>query len=234
MGLTCHYRQITAREYLSFRTSPRKAYQMLFGPRVAIADALESFRAKATAVNERVLAIQAEQRKAGLYDRLAAVNFDPTRLSPADRQTFERQRLSIERAVGEHFGAPDPNDFSIDKAWEAIHFLLTGQTRRGDPPLADAVLGGVELPDDQDYTSGNPLRILSPAQVWAIADALADISADQLLARPARAQLVARRIYAVSSDDSAEDEYIHHHYTALREFFTDAAARSNAVLLYLA
>ena len=129
MGLTCHYRQITAHEYIAFRSSPQKAYRMAFGPRVDLADALEGFRAKATVVNERIHAIQAEQRKAGLYDRLAAVNFDPTRLSLEDQLAFERQRLSIERAVGQHFGAPDPNDFSIDKAWQAIHFLLTGQVR---------------------------------------------------------------------------------------------------------
>ena len=107
----------------------------------------------------------------GLYDRLHAVDDDPTRLSKQDRDLFEEQSLKLD-AVHKKHARPSWHQFSVDKAWQAIHFLLTGEIEGGSPPLAWAVLGGLELADEKNYTGGSPLRILSPEQVREVAEAL--------------------------------------------------------------
>src|SRR5262245_17894050 len=51
----------------------------------------------------------------------------------------------------------------IGKAWHGIHFLLTGSTWHGDPPLSWVVMGGVPIgPDIFGY---GPVRYLLPEQV---------------------------------------------------------------------
>ena len=118
-------------------------------------------------------------------------------------------------------------------AWHAIHFLLTRHKEGGDPPLAWAVLGGLELSDERNYTAGRPLRILSPKQVKEIAKALASISPEQLLSRATISDMVSKGIYAVSEDEDREREYIRFHYEGLQRFYIDAGEKGNGMLLDL-
>ena len=69
----------------------------------------------------------------------------------------------------------------LDKAWHAIHFLLTGSDWEGEFPLAFLLAGGVPLKDlDVGY---GPPRILSPGQVAEVDDTIGAISADELCGR---------------------------------------------------
>ena len=66
-----------------------------------------------------------------------------------------------------------PEALDIDKTWHVIHFLLTGEAWGGELPLANAVLGGTELPGtDAGY---GPFRYLVPPEVQATSQALAKI-----------------------------------------------------------
>src|SRR5262249_46865216 len=47
-----------------------------------------------------------------------------------------------------------------------LHYLFTGSADEGDGPLADAILGGVEVGDDRGY---GPARFLDPDEVCAVA-----------------------------------------------------------------
>jgi hypothetical protein len=232
MGITASYRQISEFEYASFRRSPLKAYQSMLGTGTNIRQKLQDFADWAALMTDETKAIQNEYSKTGLYDRLGDVDFDPTRLSKEDRLLFEEQKAKLDTAHKKHARATW-HQFSVDKAWQAIHFLLTGQIDGGRPPLALAVFGGLELADQQNYTAGRPFRILSPEQVKEIDEALAGISADHLLSRATIAEMVARNVYAVSEDEAPEREYIRIHYEGLQRFYADAAQKRNGMLLSL-
>lgn len=174
MGSTASYRQIGEFEYASFKRSPLKAYQSMRGTDTNIWKRLQDFADWAALVSNETKAIQSEYSKTGLYDRLGAVDFDPTRLSKEDRHLFEEQKAKLDTAHKKHARATW-HQFSVDKAWQAIHFLLTGQIEGGSPPLALAVFVGFELADKKNYTAGRPFRILSPEQVREIDEALAGI-----------------------------------------------------------
>lgn len=233
MGITASYKQISEFEYATFKISPLKAYQFLFGEKADLAGALKQFAEWTAKINAKVRPIQAEYANTGLYERLSAVGFDPDRLSEADRQLFEEQKLRLE-AIHKEYEPPTPEMFDIDKSWQAIHFLLTGHLEGGSPPLSWVVFGGAELPDHNNYTrGGNLLRMLSPAQVQTVAQELAKISAEQLLSRATVAQMASMGVYSVSEDEVAERDYISHHYERLKHFYTEAAERKNAVLLCL-
>jgi hypothetical protein len=232
VGIVADYRQISEFEYASFKRSPLKAYQSIFGKEANVWKKLQEFSDWTSALHKEARAIQEVYAKTGLYERLHAVNCDPTRLSKQDQLLFEEQKLKLD-AIHQRHAPPSWHQFTLDKAWQAIHFLLTGQIDGGNPPLAWAILGGLELADRKNYTAGSPLRILSPDQVREVAQALSGISAAQLLSRATITEMASKKTYAVSVDEDPEREYLRTHYEELQQFYADAAQRGNGMLLLL-
>jgi len=120
----------------------------------------------------------------------------------------------------------------LDKSWHLIHFLLTGETWSGEPPLGNVVLGGTELPEtDAGY---GPFRYLVPSEVREASNALASITAEDLWARFDAKQVKEAKVYPSPwIGDSTEREYVTQNYEALRRYFTEAARSGNAMLLYI-
>lgn len=120
----------------------------------------------------------------------------------------------------------------IDKSWHIIHFLLTGEEWEGEPPLVNAVLGGVTV-SDEDVGYG-PARYLSPPEVQELSAALRTFSTEDLLARWNQAAIDAAAIYPEGWANSPEDrEYIGSYFEQLRSFFAKAAEERQVVLVWL-
>jgi len=120
----------------------------------------------------------------------------------------------------------------IDKTWQAIHFLLTGDAWKGTPPLSNAVLGGTEL-SDEDVGYG-PARYLSASEVADVAKHLSKISQDELISRFDLNRFRESEIYPDGWVNSNEErDYITEYYLKLVSFFQDAARSGDALLLYI-
>lgn len=158
----------------------------------------------------------------GMYLELAAVSeasiarlqADPALamqiFDPNDPQAAERVRPKPKGpgVIGRLFGQkpppppPPPEPLvlaagegevvNIDKAWQAAHYLLTGDPWEGDPPLNFLLVGGTDL--DADW-SDSPPRIFSPAEARAIADAFTGLTEDELGARFDPARMMELDIY---------------------------------------
>ena len=124
------------------------------------------------------------------------------------------------------------NSIDVDKAWHGIHYLLTGDSWGGEPPLANAVLGGTEIGDDFGY---GPARYLTADEVHAVAVALKDITPDAFRVRYVPAELTKNEIYPEIWSDPDDDAvgYLTTWYETLRDYYIDAAARGHAMLKYL-
>lgn len=125
---------------------------------------------------------------------------------------------------------PDGPHLDIDKAWHAIHFLLTGDPWSGEPPLQNVVMGGAEL-GDEDVGYG-PARYLTPEEVQAAASAIASISGEALWSRFDEQAFAAAEIYP-QGWSQVDKDYLVEHYETLREFFSFAAAEGDAMIVYL-
>lgn len=120
----------------------------------------------------------------------------------------------------------------LDKAWHAIHFLLTGESYGGAGPLAQAVLGGVPI-GDEDVGYG-PARGLSAADVKAVASALEQVSESDLRAKFDAGALTEAAIYPQIWDEDDEAlGYVLHYVLELRRFYQDAATRDMAAILFI-
>jgi hypothetical protein len=119
----------------------------------------------------------------------------------------------------------------IDKSWHAIHFLLTGSAWEGEAPLANTVLGGTEL-GDEDVGYG-VARYLTPDEVREVSEALGAITPEELMQRSSPQEMQAADIYPNIWDRGEDElEYVREYYDMLVRFFRGAAEAGEAMLLY--
>ena len=118
----------------------------------------------------------------------------------------------------------------LDKAWHAIHFLLTGTTDAGEGPIASLLVGGTEV-GDEEFGYAIP-RVLTESETAAFAQALANTPVEKLRARYEPEALAEAEISPEIWLEEGEGafEYVREHYDSLRTFVT-AAARNKLCLL---
>ena len=157
------------------------------------------------------------------------------RVTPGELAALQRDASNIIGFVYPEDEDPEVSDreLDIDKSWQVIHYLLTGDPWEGEAPLVNAIMGG-EVLGTEDVGYGPP-RFITPAEVQAVAFALGTISSEELGARMDVKKLVEEDIYPAIWEEDAEDllDYILHHYQLLVEFYQNAATAGDAMLLYL-
>jgi hypothetical protein len=126
---------------------------------------------------------------------------------------------------------------TIDKDWHALHALLTGEIsgpsdiKPFPPPLGNVVTGGKDTPFDATY---GKVRSLNPDEVREVADALSQISVEDLRSRFDPIAFTKAEVYPNPRPggwDTEQLESLLWIYPQLVGFFRDAAREGNVVLL---
>ena len=126
-----------------------------------------------------------------------------------------------------------PNSIDVDKAWQGIHFLLTGKAEGGDGPLALAALGGQEIGGEVVL---GPARILTPDQVKTVAHALQRVDERSFRSKFAPEAMSEAGVYPAElwvSDRERVLTYLVQNYRRLVRFYEVAAARGDGVVQWL-
>ncbi|MBC2242507.1 YfbM family protein [Listeria booriae] len=127
----------------------------------------------------------------------------------------------------------------IDKAWDCIHFVLTGEgmatmadSKLEGSPAFNVVMGGKEISaEDIGYGSA---RYLTPAEVIACNDAMKDITEKEFTSRYTAEDLLTHQIYPLyDTVDETFISYSYQHFNALQAFFAQAVKEAKYMLLYI-
>jgi Domain of unknown function (DUF1877) len=120
----------------------------------------------------------------------------------------------------------------LNKAWHAIHYVLTGSRLGGDEPLNFLVDEGTPVGEvDVGY---GPARVLSSDQVRRIAAALAPISPDEVARRVDVARLDREAIYPGHWQRNRIDvDYVVSTYREMRDLMVRLAEQRQGVVLYI-
>ena len=125
----------------------------------------------------------------------------------------------------------DNEECDLDKAWHGIHFLLTGKTWDGGPPLNFIVAGGKEIGKvDVGY---GPARCFTSRETASICEALEPISADSLKERCNREAFLKHDIYP-NIWDEPEDEcfgYVLSCFEELKTFMRKTKASHKGLIV---
>jgi hypothetical protein len=226
MGMVAKFYQITPEQLAEFLRRPAAAYDYTLAP----------FFENPTSVEwaENVLA-ELRQKTAALpvgvraqVERVAAQLKSKSQVSKGPQLVKPKSEPETE---------PGRRVFSLEKDWHVLHFALNGTHDGGTGPLADAILGGHEVPDTEGVTSfgtvsSNPLHYLDSAEVSRVAAALLEVDPNQLLSKLDFADAQKKEIYLWHTlDDMANWEYLPELFRTFRDFYTEAARSGNCMLL---
>ena len=120
----------------------------------------------------------------------------------------------------------------LDKAWQAVHFLLTGTATEGELPRAFLLVGGAEVPGIE--IGYGPARVFTPSEVAAVDRALASVSVNDLLARFDGSAMEEADIYPniwISEDKAVCLEYIQQSYERLQNFVKSAHEKGLGLII---
>ncbi|PUV24742.1 YfbM family protein [Sphingobacterium athyrii] len=128
------------------------------------------------------------------------------------------------------------NLIDIDKAWEGIFFLLTGESigtyDQASPPLSWILVGPNDIDRNQDMGYG-PATYTNIEQTRQISLALQDISMEELSQRFDAATMLEKDIYPDIWDDENALDYLLQYFEDLKAFYQMAYMQNEAVILFL-
>lgn len=176
-----------------------------------------------------------------------------SRLDPALRQQIEGRlgrtvsalatgaggddilKLMQERMSRSRGPAPSAGEravLSLDKAWHGVHYVLCGQAEPGAALLSQAVLGGVELGEDEGFSGYGPPRYFTVAQVAEFGQAMSRPE----LESEAAARFDAERMSELDiypGWQSSDAEWVMDAFRRLRDFYANAAGKGRAIVTCL-
>jgi hypothetical protein len=124
----------------------------------------------------------------------------------------------------------------IDKAWEGIIYLLSGQGLSADngpvKDLSRVIFSGQVVDEEQELGMG-PAHYLTPAQVKEAAEELAQLTDEQLRSRYEIHAMTKAGIYPNIWDDDNSLEYLLDNIEVLKVFYKTAAEDGNGVITFL-
>jgi len=126
-------------------------------------------------------------------------------------------------------------DTELDKAWHAIHYMLTKSAWEGEAPLNFLLKGGVEVGDIE--VGYGPARVLTSDEVHHINAALKPIDGGFLKSRFDPVEMTNLEIYPeIWQRDPEEDDtfgYCEEYFGVLKAFVEQAADRNLGLVIYL-
>jgi hypothetical protein len=155
-------------------------------------------------------------------------------LRPASDGEIERLLANPDEITRFLYGADadDSERVVLNKAWHAIHFVLTGERLGGDEPLNFLASEGTPVGEvDVGY---GPARVLTSEQVRQLAAALAPIEPDEVARRVDVALLDREAIYPGNwRRNGYRADYVVSNYRDMRELIARIADQGRGLIIYV-
>lgn len=160
---------------------------------------------------------------------------DEEELPPAGgfwKTLFGGKRTTPENAL-ELEPRMDGDEGDVDKAWNAIHYLLTGSAEAGSFPASFILHGGTEV-GEEDVGFG-PARVFSASEVTMIEDMLQEHTRESLLAHYDGRAMDQAKVYPQiwGRDGESGFEYLWENFTTLQSFVRTTRELNQQLLIYL-
>jgi hypothetical protein len=158
------------------------------------------------------------------------------RVNPKELDEFLKDSSLLEEKVYAEDESSMDDMIDLDKAWEAIYYLLTGrpiaEIEHAQPPMSWCMLSGHIIDEEQDLGYG-PAHYITADQVKQLNNELDKITVDTLLKKYDGKKMNAAGVYPEIWDDSESKDYVTEYFEQLKEFYQTAAKEGKAVISFI-
>jgi hypothetical protein len=155
------------------------------------------------------------------------------RVTKADLDAYLNDSSLLEESVYND-EVENPNLVDLDKSWDGILFLLTGQNvANTEHPLAKVLFSGQLIDEEQDLGYG-PAHYLTPEQVVELNAQIANISIVDLKQKYDPKKMNEIEVYPSIWDEGDEAfDYLAQYFKDLQQVYADAAKNGEAVITFV-
>lgn len=141
--------------------------------------------------------------------------------------------LLEERIYNNTSDEEDPKLVEIDRSWEGILFLLTGQNLETiDHPMARVLFSGQAIDEEQDLGYG-PGQYLTHREVKELNTELSKITTEELEQRYDSKRMMELEIYPNTWEEDEMINYLTDYFEILKEVFAEASKNDEAIITFL-
>ncbi len=128
----------------------------------------------------------------------------------------------------------NPKLVDLDKSWDGILFLLTGQNvAHTDHPLAKVLFSGQLIDEEQDLGYG-PAHYLTPEQVVELNDQIVNISVAALKAKYDPKKMTEIEVYPTIWDEGDESfDYLAEYFVNLQQAYAEATKNGEGMIVFI-
>jgi hypothetical protein len=158
------------------------------------------------------------------------------RVSKEELESYIADSSILEVRVYDEEYLIDENLIDVDKTWEGLFFILTGQSfataEKASPPLLWTLIPPQVIDPDLDMGYG-PATYSTVEQTMEVSTAINKISIDEVKNRFNGKVMKDMEIYPGSWDDIDSLEFLIENFILLKDFYNRAAAEKQAVIIFL-
>ena len=127
----------------------------------------------------------------------------------------------------------DPNFVDIDKSWDGIIFLLTGQNfENSNHPLTKVLFSGQIIDEEQDLGYGAG-QYLKPEQVKEVNEQISKISVKELSEKYDAKKMTELEVYPNIWDNEDTVSYLIEYFQTIQEVYAEASKNDQAIITFI-
>jgi hypothetical protein len=157
------------------------------------------------------------------------------RISRTELEKYLKDSSLLESSIyGEEADGQNPNLVDIDKAWDGIIYLLTGQgIAKADHPLLRILFGGQIIDENQDLGYG-PAHYLTPEQVAELNCQIEKFTIADLKQNYDPKKMTELEVYPTIWDEGDEAfDYLSGYFVTVQQVYSDATRNGEAIITFL-
>lgn len=153
------------------------------------------------------------------------------RVTTAELETYLHDSSLLEERIYDENAFEDQNLNDVDKAWDGIIFLLTGQNiQNADHPLVQVLFSGQLIDEEQDLGYG-PGHYLTSDQVKHLSEQISKITTEDLKNKYNSKTMNELDVYPIWDEDSFD--YLDENFKLLQQIYAEAANNDQAIITFL-
>ena len=159
------------------------------------------------------------------------------RVSSEELEAYRKDSSLLENRI--YNDEEDPNLVDIDKSWDGILFLLTGESintfqSRGANQLSLAGIFFSEqfIDEGQDLGYG-PAHYLNPGQVKELNLKLAAISVEDLKKNYDPERMIELEVYPTIWENEDEINYLLEYFEIIQQMYSEAVKKNEGIIMFL-